>query len=98
VPTHEPADDLSLLQRIAARDDAALAELYDRHHRPAFAIIRRIVQSPSDAEEVLQETSCASGRGPKPTTRGWGRRPPGWCASRATVRSIGCARGRREPT
>jgi len=56
VPTHEPADDLSLLERIAARDDAALAELYDRHHRLAFAIIRRIVQSPSDAEEVLQET------------------------------------------
>lgn len=56
MPTHEPADDLSLLERIAARDDAALAELYDRHHRLAFAIIRRIVQSPSDAEEVLQET------------------------------------------
>jgi RNA polymerase sigma-70 factor, ECF subfamily len=51
-----PADDLSLLQRIASRDDAALAELYDRHHRVAYAIIRRIVQSPSDAEEVLQET------------------------------------------
>jgi RNA polymerase sigma-70 factor (ECF subfamily) len=56
VPTHGPADDLSLLQRIAARDDAALAELYDRHSRLAFAIIRRVVQSPSDAEEVLQET------------------------------------------
>jgi RNA polymerase sigma-70 factor (ECF subfamily) len=56
VPTHGPADDLSLLQRIAARDDAALAELYDRHSRLAFGIIRRIVQSPSDAEEVLQET------------------------------------------
>ena len=54
--THGPADDLSLLQRIATRDDAALAELYDRHHRLAFAIIQRIVQSPSDAEEVLQET------------------------------------------
>ena len=51
-----PADDLSLLQRIAARDDAALAEFYDRHFRLVFAIIRRIVQSPSDAEEVLQET------------------------------------------
>jgi RNA polymerase sigma-70 factor (ECF subfamily) len=50
------ADDLKLLQRIAARDDAALAELYDRHSRLVFAIIRRIVQSPSDAEEVLQET------------------------------------------
>src|SRR6185503_17392387 len=33
-----------------------MAELYDRHHRLAYAIIRRIVQSPSDAEEVLQET------------------------------------------
>src|SRR5215208_3270304 len=50
------ADDLTLLQRIAARDDAALAELYDRHSRVAFAIIHRIVQSASDAEEVLQET------------------------------------------
>ena len=56
MPTHGPADDLTLLQRIAAREDAALAELYDRYHRLAFAIIRRIVQSPSDAEEVLQET------------------------------------------
>lgn len=48
--------DLTLLQRIAARDDAAMAELYDRHARLAFSIIRRILQSPSDAEEVLQET------------------------------------------
>jgi RNA polymerase sigma-70 factor (ECF subfamily) len=52
----DPSDDLALLQRIAARDDGAMAELYDRHHRMAYAIIRRIVQSPADAEEVLQET------------------------------------------
>src|SRR5688500_13196389 len=51
-----PADDLTLLQRIAARDDAAMAELYDRHGRLAYASIRRIVQSQADAEEVLQET------------------------------------------
>jgi len=56
VSTHGSTDDLGLLRRIASRDDAALAELYDRHHRLAFAVIRRIVQSPSDAEEVLQET------------------------------------------
>jgi RNA polymerase sigma-70 factor, ECF subfamily len=56
VATSSPAEDLNLLQRIAMRDDAAMAELYDRHSRVAFAIIRRIVQSPSDAEEVLQET------------------------------------------
>jgi RNA polymerase sigma-70 factor (ECF subfamily) len=56
VATPDLADDLTLLQRIAARDDAAMAELYDRHHRIAYAIIRRIVHSPSDSEEVLQET------------------------------------------
>jgi RNA polymerase sigma-70 factor (ECF subfamily) len=44
------------LERIASRDDAALAELYDRHSRLAYAVIRRILQNPSDAEEVLQET------------------------------------------
>jgi RNA polymerase sigma-70 factor (ECF subfamily) len=49
-------DDLGLLQRIAARDDAALAALYDRHSRVAYSIIMRILRSPSDAEDVLQET------------------------------------------
>jgi RNA polymerase sigma-70 factor, ECF subfamily len=48
--------DLALLQRIAARDEAAVAELYDRHSRLAFSVIRRVLTSPSDAEEVLQET------------------------------------------
>jgi RNA polymerase sigma-70 factor, ECF subfamily len=48
--------DLGLLRRIAARDDAALAELYDRHSRLAYSVILRILRSPSDAEDVLQET------------------------------------------
>ena len=48
-------DDLVLLQRIAARDGAALAEFYDRHSRLAFAIIRRILQRAPDAEDALQE-------------------------------------------
>jgi RNA polymerase sigma-70 factor (ECF subfamily) len=48
--------DLGLLQRIAAGDEAAVAELYDRHSRLAFSVIMRILGSPSDAEEVLQET------------------------------------------
>ena len=50
------SDDLVLLKRIAARDEAAVAEFYDRHSRLVFAIIRRILHSPADAEEVLQET------------------------------------------
>ncbi len=58
-PAVEPSSseiDVGLLQRIVARDEAALAALYDRHSRLAYAVIVRILGSPSDAEEVLQET------------------------------------------
>jgi RNA polymerase sigma-70 factor (ECF subfamily) len=48
--------DLGLLQRIAIRDEAALAELYDRYSRRAYSVIMRILGSQSDAEDVLQET------------------------------------------
>ena len=47
--------DVSLLQRIAARDTAALAELYDRHSRLLFSLILRIVRDRGEAEEILQE-------------------------------------------
>jgi RNA polymerase sigma-70 factor, ECF subfamily len=49
------ATDLVLLQRIVARDTAALAELYDRHSRLLFGLILRIVRDRPEAEEVLQE-------------------------------------------
>ena len=48
--------DVGLLQRIATRDEAALAEFYDRHSRLAYSVIMRILRSPSDAEDALQET------------------------------------------
>ena len=48
--------DLGLLQRIATRDETALAEFYDRHSRLAYSLIMRILRSQTDAEEVLQET------------------------------------------
>lgn len=48
--------DVDVLQRIATREEAALAELYDRHSRLVYSLIIRILGSPSDAEEVLQET------------------------------------------
>ena len=51
----DPAD-VRLLQRIAARDTGALAELYDRHSRLLFGLILRIVRDRAEAEEILQET------------------------------------------
>ena len=49
------AVDLALLQRIVARDERAVAELYDRHSRLVFSVIRRILRNQSEAEDVLQE-------------------------------------------
>src|SRR5262245_31839759 len=47
--------DLLLLQRVVARDTAALADLYDRHSRLLFSLILRIVHDWAEAEEILQE-------------------------------------------
>ena len=52
--TSDPTD-LRLLQRIAARDAAALAELYDRHGRLLFGLILRVVRDRGEAEDILQE-------------------------------------------
>jgi RNA polymerase sigma factor, sigma-70 family len=47
--------DIRLIDRIARRDQAALAELYDRHCRLIFTLILRILRDRGDAEDVLQE-------------------------------------------
>lgn len=47
--------DIALLQRIAARDAGAVAELYDRHSRLLYGLILRILRDRGEAEEVLQE-------------------------------------------
>ncbi len=47
--------DLGLLQRITARDTAAVAGLYDRHCRLLFGLILRIVRDRGEAEDILQE-------------------------------------------
>jgi RNA polymerase sigma-70 factor (ECF subfamily) len=47
--------DLELLQRIAARDETALAGLYDRHSRMVYGVALRILRSAPDAEDVVQD-------------------------------------------
>lgn len=47
--------DIALLERIVARDERAVGELYDRHHRLVFGLILRILGDRSEAEEVLQD-------------------------------------------
>jgi RNA polymerase sigma-70 factor (ECF subfamily) len=47
--------DIVLIERIVARDERAVADLYDRHCRLLFGLILRILRDRSEAEEVLQE-------------------------------------------
>jgi RNA polymerase sigma-70 factor (ECF subfamily) len=47
--------DIALLDRIVARDERAIAELYDAHSRLLYGLILRILRDRSETEEVLQE-------------------------------------------
>ena len=48
--------DIALLKAIAAKDEAALAMLYDRYRIILFGLLMRILNSREEAEDVLQET------------------------------------------
>jgi RNA polymerase sigma-70 factor (ECF subfamily) len=47
--------DVALLTAIAARDEAALAQLYDRYRAILFGLLMRILNNREEAEDVLQE-------------------------------------------
>ena len=47
--------DVTLIERIAAREASAVGDLYDRHSRLLYGLILRILRDRSDADEVLQD-------------------------------------------
>ena len=49
-------DDKELVQAIVDRQEAAVAELYDRFSGMLQALSQRVLGDPADAEEILQET------------------------------------------
>ena len=57
--SEDPQADVRLLDRIVARDESAVAELYERHSRLLFGLILRILRDRAEAEEVLQEVFLA---------------------------------------
>jgi len=59
VPPAPAPDDEAVLAAIQRRDDAALAELYDRYGRPAFGLAYRLLGERGVAEDVVQEAFLA---------------------------------------
>jgi len=48
-----PVSDSQLVSRMAAGEDGALGDLYDRYGRTVYALVLAIVREPADAEEVV---------------------------------------------
>ena len=54
-PEREQESDVALIKAIAARDEAALAQIYDRYRVVLFGLLMRILNNREEAEDVLQE-------------------------------------------
>jgi DNA-directed RNA polymerase specialized sigma24 family protein len=93
----EPAqnNDVELLKAIAAQDEAALAQLYDRYRAILFGLLMRILNNREEAEDVLQELFLQVWRRAADFDENRGR-PFTWLVTMAAVAaSIGCVRLRR---
>ena len=54
-PERAQENDVELLKAIAARDEVALAQLYDHYRVILFGLLMRILNNREEAEDVLQE-------------------------------------------
>jgi len=54
-PDERPQADARLLQRMAQRDKAAFAELYDRFSRPLCATAFRVVNDATEAQDIVHD-------------------------------------------
>ena len=86
--------DQSAVERIAAGDHDALAELYDRHARPIYSLALRILRNQADAEDIVQEVVSQAWRQAShyDATRG---NVAAWLLTLARSRAINRLRARR---
>ncbi len=55
--------DAPLVRRAAAGDRTAFRELFERYQRPIAALVGRMVSSPDDVDDILQETFLRAWKG-----------------------------------
>lgn len=90
----DPIPDAVLLSRIRDGDAAAFAEFYDRHATLLFGVALKILQVPSEAEEVLQD-ACVSLWERAPLTQPGTELALGWAVTIVRNRAIDRLRSRR---
>lgn len=90
----DPIPDSLLLARIREGDANAFAEFYDRHAPLFFGIALKILQVPSEAEEVLQD-ACITLWERAPLTQAGSDLALGWAVTIVRNRAIDRLRSRR---
>ncbi len=83
----ERASDAALIERIAQRDEAALAALYDRYASMLSSVLNRILRDTQAAEEILQDIFFQLWRMPSRFDASRGSLP-GWLLVIARNRAI----------
>ena len=63
------ASDLSLVAGVRARDESAMAGLYDRYSSLVYAVALRVLGDTGQAEDVLQEIFMQLWRSPSRSIR-----------------------------
>ena len=86
-PKPAQENDVELLKAIAARDETALAQLYDRYRVILFGLLMRILNNREEAEDVLQEVFLQVWRKAEDFDENRGR-PFTWLVTLARSRGI----------
>ena len=94
IPLGAAEADINVVQRLAAGDRDAVAELYDRHAARVMGLALRIVRNSSDAEDVVQEVFSQAWR-TAPNYQPARGTVAGWLLMMARTRAIDRLRSRQ---
>ena len=86
-PERAQDTDVALIKAIAAKDEAALAQIYDRYRVILFGLLMRILNNREEAEDVLQEVFLQVWRKAEDFDENRGR-PFTWLVTLARSRGI----------